>query len=116
MKKFVAAFAAMFVASLVVVGACGVAATHAAPARHKPTPRQVQIYQCTVTHGAADGCATIPGVWNHWAGRITPPRWDPCLGLATLFYLVPCGSMSPTVRQWCTLHVDHRYLGRDLCS
>jgi hypothetical protein len=114
MKKLIASIALTFVAVLVLVGACGTAA-NAAPARHGPTPRQVQIYKCTVTHGAADGCASIPGVWNDWAGRITPPRWDPCFDgrrdSTTLIYMQPCGPMSPTIAQWCTLNFEHAVRG-----
>lgn len=92
--------------------------TSAAPARHVPTPAEVQIYLCTVHHGADAGCAVIPGVWNRFAGRITPVRWDPCApgSSVTLFYFQACGPMTPTIRQWCTLHFDHRYLGREMCA
>jgi hypothetical protein len=84
-------------------------------AKPKPTPAQVRIYQCTVSHGADTGCASIPGVWNDWAGRITPPRWDPCFDgrrdSTTMIYGQPCGPMSPTIAQWCTLNYEHSVTG-----
>lgn len=111
MKKLIATIAlALGVAAIPAVAS-------AAPARHKPTAREVKIYQCTIHHGADAGCDAIPGVWNAWAGRVTPVRWDPCVpGTSnTLFYFQECGPMTPTIKQWCTLNLDHRYPGRELC-
>lgn len=79
---------------------------------------RVLIYRCTVSKGTASAaCASIPGAWNDWKGRVTPPRWDPCgpRGPFTLLYFLPCGPMTPTIKQWCTLHFDHRYPG-DPCG
>lgn len=110
-RKLIATIAVLFAVIAVP------AAASAAPARHQPTPAEVKIYLCTIHHGADAGCDAIPGVWNGFAGRLTPPRWDPCYpgSSATVFYLQPCNPMSPTIKQWCTLHYDHRYQGRDLC-
>lgn len=116
MKKTIATIAATFAAILITIGAGGIA--HAAPARHrKPTPAQVQAYLCAVTpnSNSTEVCQHIPGPWNDFAGRTTPARWDPCDGTATLVHQLPCGPMSPTIPQWCTLHFDHHVAGWNLC-
>lgn len=109
MKKILTTLAVV----LVSLGFAG----SALAAKPKPTPAEIRTYTCTVTKGAAPDCARLPGVWNGFAGRVTPVRWDPCspTGESTLFYFQRCGPMTPTIRQWCTLHFDHRYLGGDLC-
>lgn len=114
MKKTITAIATIFATILVVVGACGVAATHAAP-RTAPL-----TYTCAVTPAASlpAACANVPGSWNDWAGRPTPARWDPCFArrdTTTMLYMQPCGPMNPTFAQWCTLHFDHHFMGVDVC-
>jgi hypothetical protein len=69
-------------------------------------------YGCIISHGTDPGCDTLPGVWNDWAGRVTPTRWDPCVnGKHTLLYVQGCTRRSVSVATWCGLHFDHGFYG-----